>query len=347
MTSDASRKNASDSLNIKSIADAIARVQKPDGEIPWQKNDKTDPWDHVEAAMGLSIGGYTEKSRKALSWLTGNQNHDGSWYAAYRNGKVEDRTKDANMTSYIAVGVWHHYLMTSETGFLKQMWETVRRAIDFSLGLQAETGEIYWAISPEGITDKMALLTGSSSIFMSLKCALAIGEVLGHKKPEWVQSAVKLKHALSQCPWLFNVTKSRYSMDWFYPVLCGAVTGEAAQIRIEKYWKKFVMEGHGVRCVSDRPWVTIAETCELVLALVRTGNRLLAEIVFGWIIDRRYDNGSFWCGFTSPDMVVWPKHCYTWTDAVVLMAADALYDLTPASGLFCHDPVRIDSSSSV
>ena len=31
------------------------------------------------------------------------------------------------------------------------------------------------------------------------------------------------------------------------------------------------MDGLGVRCVSDRPWVTAAETCELVLTLDAIG----------------------------------------------------------------------------
>jgi hypothetical protein len=36
-------------------------------------------------------------------------------------------------------------------------------------------------------------------------------------------------------------------------------------------------------------------------------------------------------------MVVWPEDKLTWTNGVVLMAADALYDLTPASCLFSHE----------
>jgi hypothetical protein len=35
-------------------------------------------------------------------------------------------------------------------------------------------------------------------------------------------------------------------------------------------------------------------------------------------------------------MTVWPEDRLTWTSAVVLMAADALYGLTPASQLFSH-----------
>ena len=35
----------------------ILEVQEDDGSIPWEAGKKLDPWDHVEAAMGLSICG--------------------------------------------------------------------------------------------------------------------------------------------------------------------------------------------------------------------------------------------------------------------------------------------------
>jgi hypothetical protein len=92
----------------------------------------------------------------------------------------------------------------------------------------------------------------------------------------------------------------------------------------------------GVRCVSDQPWVTIAESSELVLTLSAMDNHLLARIVFAWISDFKFDDGTFWCGFTFPDMVLWPEEKISWTNAVVLMAADALFDLTPAGRLFSH-----------
>jgi hypothetical protein len=67
------------------------------------------------------------------------------------------------------------------------------------------------------------------------------------------------------------------------------------------------------------------------------GNYLLARIVFSWISDHRFNDHTFWCGFTFPDMVLWPEEKISWTNAVVLMAADALYDLTPAGKLFNHE----------
>ena len=125
-------------------------------------------------------------------------------------------------------------------------------------------------------------------------------------------------------------------MDWFYPVLSGAITGEKAIQRIERCWEKYVIQGQGVRCVSDRPWITVAETCELAIALSAMDNLELAEIVFSWIQDKTNKDGSYWCGFTCPDMKIWPEYKTTWTNAVVLIAADSVYNLTPASRLFNH-----------
>lgn len=319
-------------------ADYIAITQRASGEIPWFDGGKTDPWDHVEAAMGLSIGGYSGHARRAFEWSANMQLEDGSWYSAYKNGVPEDFTRDANMSSYIAVGVYHYFLIFRDKAFLKQMWDTVARAIGFVIGLQAKGGEIYWAVSPEGNVDKMALLTGSSSVYMSIKCALAIADILGYDMPEWKHALSKLEYAIRERRHIFNVTKARFSMDWFYPILCGAIIGDAAKRRIEKYWKKFIIEGQGVRCVSDQPWVTIAESSELCMALSAMGNKFQSEIVFDWIWDKRYeDDSTFWCGHTYPDMVVWPEEKNTWTNAAAMMAADAIYGITPASKLFSHE----------
>ena len=323
-------------IDVDAVASLIVNTQKDDGEIPWAVGDKTDPWDHVEAAMGLSIGGYFAEAKKAFLWLKKNQLEDGSWYAAYRDGKPSDLTHDTNMSSYIAVGLLHYFLITGDVDFLTEMWETMSRGIEFALSLQTTGGEIHWAKSPQGVVDPIALLTGSSSIYMSLKSALVISGVLGYQRPAWKESLHKLGHVILNKPHLFNMTKSRFSMDWFYPILSGALTGEAAKKRIEKYWKKFIVKDHGVLCVSDQPWVTMAETSELCLALCAMGNDNLAGIVFSWIQDRKFEDNTFWCGYTHPDMTIWPEEKMTWTNAVVLMAADALYGLTPAGNLFNH-----------
>ena len=337
MTLNIARRSYDLPFELDKAAMSILRVQRQSGEIPWSEGNVTDPWDMVESLMGLSVAGYLDQAKTGFDWLVKNQLGDGSWYSNYRDGVPADRTRETNMTAYIAVGVYHHYLITGDISFLDAMWDTVASAIDFSLSLQTGEGAVNWAFSPEGHADPVALLTGCSSIFMSVKCALRIAEALGQKQPEWKLALSKLGNAIRTKPHLFDASKSRYSMDWFYPILCGAVSGADARRRISRYWEKFVVMGMGVRCVSDRPWVTFAESSELILALHAMGNRQLAKGIFGWIVNKRYADGSYWCGETFPDSVVWPEEKMTWTNAVVLMAADAVYGITAAGKLFDHD----------
>ncbi len=323
-------------LNIDSVAGMIAALQRTNGDIPWHIDGKTDPWDLVESAMGLGIAGYHAEARRALTWLSENQNPDGSWFSSYMDGVPLDRTREAHMACYVAVGLLHNYLITRDLTLLSQFWPMMADAMGYALALQADTGEIYWARSPEGRIDPMALLSGSSSVFMSLKCGITIARILGQKVPGWEPAWSRLGTSLRENIHVYNVSKSRFSMYWFYPVLTGALQGEKAQTRMDRYWHRYVIEGQGARCVTDQPWVTIAETCELALALAAMGNVAKARIVFGWIQNRVYEDQTFWCGYTYPDMVIWPEEKISWTNAVALMAADALYDLTPAAGLFHH-----------
>jgi hypothetical protein len=323
-------------IDIESLAASIAAVQRQTGEIPWHEGGKTDPWDHVEAAIGLTIGGYYEEARKAFMWLASTQLEDGGWYSVYRDGVPENLTKESNMSSYIAVGVFHYYLITQDRPFLERIWPTVCAAMDFTAAMQAPGGEVYWARNPQGQVDPVALLTACSSIFMSLKCALVLALLLGESKPAWQEALKRLGDALRYRPHLFDKTKSRYSMDWFYPVLCGAVTGSEARKRMERSWNKFMVEGLGTRCVSDNPWVTIAETSELILTLAAMGECENAKAVLSWIKNKKHEDSTFWCGFTFPDMVIWPEEKLTWTNAAVMMATDAVYNITSASQLFNH-----------
>ena len=72
--------------------DYIAKLQDADGAIPWFDGGPMDPWDHIESAMGLTIGGHFDQAKAAFHWLKNNQLPNGSWLAAYKDGKVEDGT---------------------------------------------------------------------------------------------------------------------------------------------------------------------------------------------------------------------------------------------------------------
>ena len=133
----------------------------------------------------MSIGGFYTEARRAYEWLANTQLPDGSWWSEIQDGKIINSSKESNFSSYVAVGAFHHYLITRDMKFLKTMWHTVSQGIQYAINLQAPDGEIYWARNKHGAIDKMALLTGSSSIYMSIKCALAIADILGKKRPSW------------------------------------------------------------------------------------------------------------------------------------------------------------------
>ena len=102
-----------------------------------------------------------------------------------------------------------------------RMWPTVRAAIDFVLDLQLEGGEICWARSPSGPLTE-ALLTGCASIFHSIRCALALANLIDEPQPEWELALGRLGHAIAVHPSAFT-EKPHHSMDWYYPILGGAL----------------------------------------------------------------------------------------------------------------------------
>ncbi len=332
-------------VDITKAAAFILSVQKENGEIPWFVNGKTDHWDHVENAMGLTVAGHLEPAKNAYLWSRRTQLPDGSWWAEYERGRpVQGTYQDTNMTAYIAVGIYHYYLATGDIGFVNELWPTVRRALDFVVGMQLAQGQISWARSNGRISPE-ALLTASSSIHFSLWCGLHLASLMGVQKTEWYTAKLKLRQAIRYQPYLFDQSKSRFSMDWYYPVLCGVVRREEAERRFRESWDLFTMPGWGVRCVSDQPWLTMAETAEFTMALAAIGDYTTAGQVFSWIQDKCDPNdGSFLTGITYPDRVVYPEENTTWTAAAVLLAADMLYDLTPAGRLFSHSFMNDDYS---
>jgi hypothetical protein len=326
--------------DLQQTVDAIAEWQLPSGMIPWFPGGHADPWNHVEAAMALTLGGRHAEAERAFEWLQSTQRPDGSWHQYYLADSVEQDKLDANVCSYIAAGVWHRWLCTSDRAFAEAMWPVVEAAIDFVLELQTPRGEILWARHADGTPWSFALLTGSSSICHSLRCAIALAELLGHERPDWELSAARLTHVVRHVPEAF-APKARWAMDWYYPVLAGVLTGDEATARLDARHKAFVIEGRGVRCVSDRPWVTVAETCEYALAQLAAGNRSVAEDLFRWAQQYRTDDGRYWTGTVFPDESRFPAgERSTYTASAVVLAADGLSGGSPASSLFTqHDEV--------
>ncbi len=324
---------------VAATAASIVSMQESDGAVPWTVGEHVDVWNHVEAAMALDVAGETAAAEAAYEWCLRGQRHDGSWPMKIVHGTVEDASGETNMSAYLAVGLWHHWLLHRDLVFVERCWPVVRRALDFVTGMQLPFGGICWSQEWDehgpARVNREALLAGSSSMYQSLRAGVALAELVGESQPEWELSGGRLGHALREHRDLF-LDKAEFSMDWYYPLLGGAVRGAAGHELIEGRWAEFVMPGLGVRCVSTNPWVTGAETCELAMALDSLDDPRAREL-YADMQHLRHENGSYWTGSVHPDDVFWPAEQTTYTAAAVILATDALSRTSPASGIMRGD----------
>jgi GH15 family glucan-1,4-alpha-glucosidase len=318
---------------LEQTVEAIAAAQQPCGSLPWP-DGHTDAWDHVECAMVLTLGGRLDEAGRAYAWLRRTQATDGSWATSYDQLEVLDPMVDVNQCAYVAVGMWQWWQVTGDRRLPEQMWPHVRRALDLVCDMQAPSGEVYWA-RDGAVPRREALLTGSASMYQSLRCGIALAELWEEPQPEWELAAGLLQHAVAHHPDVF-MDKSRFSMDWYYPVLGGAVRGPMAQELFDAHWDEFVVPGIGCRCVSDRPWVTGAETAELAIALLASGDPDRARQLLADVQHLRHADGSYWTGLVYDEDVRWPHERSSWTAAAMVLAADALAG-GPTLALFSGD----------
>ncbi len=324
-------------LTAAEVADTaswIEAVQLPNGMIPWFPGGHADPWNHTESAMALVLAGRRRAAERAFEWLASTQFPDGTWCRYHLAEGIEDPRRDPNVGAYVATGTWWHYLCTEDVGLLESMWPVVEAAVGFVLRLQQPGGEVLWSMDPDGHLGRYALLTSTSSIHHSLRCAVAMAECLGFERPEWELAADRMVEAIVHRPASF-APKLRWAMDWYYPVLSGALSGEPACERLDERWSEFVLDGVGVRCVSDHSWVTAAETAECVMALDAVGRRDQATRMLDWTRHLRHHDGGYWTGCVHPECVRYPGgERSTYTAAAVVLADHALYGFGRSAGLF-------------
>jgi hypothetical protein len=318
---------------IQSQADFIVSQQLPSGAVPWYRGGITDPWDHVECAIALDLSGHVRDANLAYSWMRDTQNADGSWYFSYHDDEPEDLTRDTNFSTYIAAGMWVHYLTTKDLDFLRYMWPAVEKGINFALSLKQPGGEIYWGLSENNDVWPGAILTASSCTWLSIERGTRIAKVLGLAKPDWDKACQRLLEAIREHPERFDrlgEDKGGHAMTWYYPVLVGLVKGKQAEERISRGWQNCIIDGWGCKCFADRQSVCVAETFELVLSLAKMGAKDKARMVRDWVLQFRDSDDVFY------REVYWPQRELrrsehepqipeknTWTSAAAVLALAA------------------------
>lgn len=331
---------------IAESAEHLVSLQQSSGMIPWFPGGHCDPWNHVESAMALDVAGRSAEAALAYDWLAKIQRPDGAWHNYYvadgnNDSTVSESKLDTNVCAYIATGVLHHVLRASsddEHGLrIERRWPMVKSALDWVLSHQRDDGLVLWAVEPDAQPWDYALLTGTSSIQHALRCGAVLASLIGEDATTWVTAADIIREAINDRPECFE-DKSRWAMDWYYPVLTGALTGSSATDRLSSGWDTFVMGELGTRCVSDEPWVTASETAETAISYAAVGDIDTASQLLKWTRRHRRSDGSYWTGIVHPDHIVFPDQEHTsYTAAAVILAADSICQSSPASALFRFD----------
>ncbi|MGI8491600.1 MAG: prenyltransferase [Acidimicrobiales bacterium] len=328
-------------VQVSETASWIAGAQLPNGMIPWFPGGHADPWNHTESAMALVLAGRRREADGPFEWLASTQLGDGTWCRYHLAEGIEVPRRDPNVGVYVATGAWWHYLCTGDLGLLEAMWPVIDGAVAFVLRLQQAGREVLWSMDPDGHVGRYALLICTASIHHSLRCAVA--ERLGFERPEWELAADRIVEAIVHRPVSFA---PKAPMDWYYPALSGALSGDMAQERIDGRWSDFVLDGVGVRCVTDQHWVTAAETAECAVALDAIGMRERAATLLGWTLHLRDADGAYWTGCVHPECVRNPGGERSTYTAAVLLADHALYGYGQSAGLFRGEtlPTVVDVS---
>ncbi len=350
-------------FDIAAAADWIEALQRPDGSIPWIESGLWDPWCQTESAMGLIAAGRIGAATHAFEHLAATQEDDGGWthdLGAAAPLDVDNRRllpdaprlKETNFAAWTAVGVWA--LAKAAGGdALRRFGPMALRACDFALSLQTPDGDIVWTAPAPGedVSAVDSLFAANCAIFKSLTCAIRIAAALGRDCNAYSRARTALHGALLNCPERFDRTwapKTAHAMDWYYPVLTGVFTGRVAQMQLRTRWDEFVEPGQGCRCIGTEPWATAAETAELALACAAIGWDDEARHLLACAGKMQDETGGLWMGRQFALNEPWPLERPSWTAGAALMAADALYGLSAAGGLFApqsrsssiSDPVR-------
>jgi len=326
---------------FENLGNYIKSIQLESGAIPSNKDGSHDPWDHIESIMGLNFANQKESSKLAFEWLIKNQNTDGSWFSKYNDSHPLEKNKSTHFGPYISVAALHFYKIFEDKEFLEYLWPNIKLALKFSLSLQIPNGTIPWSIDEDGKIEEDYLLTGSSSILKSIECGIAISKLLNDKEniSNWTQSHKSLSNAIRNPIGKFDLLqdRKRFSMDWYYPILSGCLNDKERDYYIDKVFNDFYVEDIGVKCVIEEPWITVAETCEFIIALMISNRDEDAKKLLLDVLDICDKDNIPYMGWQYEENIFWPKEKPSWTSAAAILAADTILDFSNASDLFKRD----------
>jgi len=313
--------------NFKSNIAWIKKNQTEDGSIVWDLNGKCDPWDHLECLLALAIFEEEAHFKKGMNWFFANLDDNHLIQSEFKNGKVHKDYYEHHHAIYAAVPLLQYLHMGLDKKYVKEKLNEVAKITEATLAARDQFGCFYWAQDINGMCDN-SLITATSSIYLSLKCAIKIFEKFGINTTELKTELKSIRACFHENSERFDrdqVDRSRFSMDYYYPFLSGLDQDKESFI---KGLSLFYVDGLGIKCVIEEPWVTFAESSELIIALCRFGEFDLARKIFMEIDEFKDQDGVLPTGYQYAEKIFWPDERSSWTNAAYVIAADCLFDLT-------------------
>ena len=301
----------------------ILKNQKDNGEILWDEKGKWDFWDHCECLIALSIYEEWDAFKRGLDFCLSKVDQEGLVKSQYIDGKISQDYFEAHHAPYIFMPLLQKYFIDNDINYLLKYRSEIHQIYKGTFKFKDADGYYHWALDQNGLLDD-TLVTSSCSLELSRRaynkiCKLIQDEeFIDHDK---IISENKLNSNKFDRG---GIDRSRFSMDSYYPILCQSGTIEDAMETLNKFY----VNGLGIKCVEEEPWVTFAESSECIMALYKIGLKKEAKKIFDEVMKHKNSKGYFSTGYQYELGVYWPEEDSTWTNAAVIMAADCIHDIT-------------------
>ena len=99
------------------------RCSSPTATFPWTPGRQADPWNSWRPRW-RSTSAAVHRSRARLRLADRYPATPGGWHAYYVGDDVKEHALDTNVSSYVANGVWHHYLFAPRLRFLRRCFRS-------------------------------------------------------------------------------------------------------------------------------------------------------------------------------------------------------------------------------
>ena len=278
------------------------------------------------------------QAERAYEWLVDMQRPDGSWWNYY----LPDGTRRGSQAGHQRVRVRRHRRVAPLAVHLGSRRSSItcgRRSsapLDWVLGMRKPDGTVLWARTDDDRPWDYALLTGSTSISHSLRCAAQLADVD--------------QRTAARLVWRRAERAARHRRHPAGRVRAEGTVGDGLVLpgpdrrarrrggegspgrRLGRV--RHGGQGHPLR---QRRAVDHGQRDRRVprSRTRRSATSRRRPICCEWTRSHRVDDGSYWTGIVYPSMERFPfDETSAYTAAAVILAADAITGASPASSVF-------------